>query len=145
MAHKPDEGYCVYGAANLIRQVQAFNQEIEGVRLAQDIECLHRMRVASRRLRTALAVFEVCLPAKRVARWQKDLRKITQALGAARDTDVQIALLEQFYRELPDPIYQPGVRRLLLRLRQRREKLQGKVLLNLDVSRDERGACGDRA
>lgn len=133
MAHKPDEGYCVYGAGNLIRQVQAFNQEIEGVRLAKDIEFLHRMRVASRRLRTALAVFDACLPPKRLARWTKYLRQITQALGAARDTDVQIALLEQFYRDLPDPTYQPGVRRLLLRLRQRREKLQKKVLLDLDA------------
>ena len=30
--------------------------EIEGVRAAEDIECVHRMRVASRRMRNALAL-----------------------------------------------------------------------------------------
>ena len=36
------------------RYLEALRQEIAGVRLGTDIEAIHRMRVASRRMRSAL-------------------------------------------------------------------------------------------
>jgi len=60
------------------------------------------------------------------------MRRIRSALGETRDTDVQIDLLESIYRNLPASKFQPGLRRLLLRMRQKRQGLQEKVLDALD-------------
>ncbi len=133
MAQKADESIRVYGAGVMLKQLQALNGEIDGVRQAQDIEFIHRMRVASRRLRSALSIFDACFPATKKDRWIKEIQGITRALGAARDLDVQIELLENFAKSLSDPIYRPGIRRLLLRIRQRRVRRQAKVIEALDV------------
>jgi len=132
MSPKIDDGFCVFGAVSINRHMQALMGEIEGVRIAEDIEFIHRMRVASRRLRSALPIFKSCFGGKEYQSWLKQIKAITRALGAARDTDVQIALLENYYADLPSPVYQQGIRRLLLRLRQKREKLQDPVLEALD-------------
>lgn len=142
MAAKVDEGFCVYGAAILARQLQALTGEAEGVREAVDIEFVHRMRVASRRLRAALPLFKPCFPAKSHKKWLRQVRRITRALGAARDTDVQLDLLTGFRSSHPEPVYQPGLRRLSLRLSQQRKHLQTNVLEQLD-SFDNSGIVAD--
>jgi CHAD domain-containing protein len=129
---KLDESTCCYGTGVLLKHIQALQQEIEGVRMAQDIEYIHRMRVASRRLRSALAIFTGCLPARKISAWTREIRQITSALGNARDTDVQIDLVRQVFSNLPSANLQPGLRRLLLRLSQQRMSLQSKVLLAVD-------------
>jgi CHAD domain-containing protein len=127
-----DESARVYGAGVLIRHLDAFEGEIEGVRQARDIECIHRMRVASRRVRSALTLFWDYLPQKKREHWQSQFRGITRALGAARDTDVQIDILVKTDKKLPDPALRPGILRLLLRHRQKRARLQTDVLNTLD-------------
>ena len=143
MEHEQDAGYLLFATEALLKRLQALTQEMDGVRQAQDIEYIHRMRVASRRLRSAITLFEECLPRKKLPDWQKQVRRITRALGAARDTDVQIDLLDQVLRYLQEPSadevdedvrrYPPGIERLRLRLRQRREKLQVDVSGALDA------------
>jgi len=128
MRPKIDESILVYGASVLLKQTDAIQQEVDGVRQEQDIEYVHRMRVASRRLRTAFDLFNACLPRKKAPVWQKQIQQVTRALGAGRDTDVQIDLVKKLYENLPEARYKPGLSRLLLRLRQRRAKLQVKVL-----------------
>lgn len=128
----PDEVTCIFGAGVMCRYLQAMSQEIEGVRLGVDIETIHRMRVASRRLRAAMPLFSTCLPSKKLDGWQKQVRKITRALGIARDADVQIELMEEFYSSLPQANYRPGIRRLLLRLQQKRQGQQARVDKALD-------------
>ena len=132
MKLKPDKNTCYFGATALMKHLEAFKQEIEGVRQAGDIEYIHRMRVASRRLRSALPLFAACFPEKKVANWTNQIRRITLALGNARDTDVQLNLLNQFHNELTEEKLRPGIRRLILRLTQRRVKLQVKVNLSLE-------------
>jgi CHAD domain-containing protein len=139
MEFASDESYCLFGTEALLKRLQALTQEIEGVRKAEDIEYIHRMRVASRRLRSAFALFEECLPRKKFPGWQKQIRRVTRALGAARDTDVQIDALARFLDSLSEveqaqgvPPYHAGIERLLLRLRQRRQALQADVLSALD-------------
>ena len=129
---KKEISVCQFAAGIFLKSSDAMNIEKEGVRKGRDIEFIHRMRVASRRLRTALDVFSECVPVRKREDWQVRVRDLTQALGETRDTDVQILLLETIYLNLPDPIFRPGVRRLLLRLRQKRTKLQKKVLAALD-------------
>jgi CHAD domain-containing protein len=133
MPPKTDESVRVYGAGVLLKQTEAIQQEVEGVRQGQDIEYIHRMRVASRRLRTAFDLFFVSLPRKKAPLWLKQIQQVTHALGVARDTDVQIDLLKKFYQNLPEARYKPGISRLILRLGQKRAKLQVKVLEALKV------------
>jgi CHAD domain-containing protein len=125
---KPDQSICVYGAGVLLKHLQAVTKEFDGVQnKPEDIEFIHRMRVASRRLRSAFPLFETCLPAKKSKGWQEQIKNITQALGAARDADVQIDRLQTFYASITDLRFRPGVARLLLRLRQKRSRLQAPI------------------
>src|ERR1035437_4378027 len=127
MKPKLDQSTCIFGASVLLKYLLAMREEIDGVSQAKDIEAIHRMRVASRRLRNALPLFADYLPARKVTIWQKQLQKTTRSLGAARDTDVQIEILKDFLNEIPSLELKPGVRRLLLRWRQKRTKLQEDV------------------
>ena len=63
-----------------------------GTRLGEDPEELHGMRVATRRLRAVLGIFEPALPV-RASRFRADLGWLGQVLGAVRDLDVGIGQL----------------------------------------------------
>ena len=97
----PDPGYCAYGATRIRERVRQLAGEIEGVRKAEDIEAVHRMRVASRRIRAALPLFSCCIPQKKYLRWTREIRDITRALGDARDKDVQIEFLTSYRKRFP--------------------------------------------
>jgi CHAD domain-containing protein len=130
--HKPEESIRIYAAGLELQQLDSLIAEIDGVKKARDIEYVHRMRVSTRRLRAILEVFEDCLPSKRGADWQQKVKGITQALGASRDTDVQINSIVEIYKNLPDPAFRLGVRRLILRLKQRRTRLQVQLLESIN-------------
>jgi CHAD domain-containing protein len=100
----PVRGACFFGGQRLLPLVEAFTKEIAGARKAEDIEHIHRMRVASRRLRAALPLFRDCYPEKNFRFWTTEIRKITRALGAARDADVQIAFLKEYLQKQQEPI-----------------------------------------
>jgi CHAD domain-containing protein len=72
-----------------------------GVLSVDDIEPLHDMRVASRRLRAALELFRPCFPKKRYKAALKPLKALADALGERRDRDVAIVFLEGFEAEAP--------------------------------------------
>ena len=90
---------CIFGVQRLLPLLDAFSKEIDGVKTDQDIEPIHRMRVASRRLRAALPLFASCFPEKKYQQWMEEIRKVTRALGEARDTDVQIAFLTKIIKK----------------------------------------------
>ncbi len=129
-------GLCWYAASKLPPLLEAFRCEIDGVKEAQDIEYIHRMRVASRRLRAALPLFSSCFPAKQYTKWMRELTRITRALGEARDADVQIAWLEKSLKRLRKetaapgscPAMEPALRFLLQELQKKRGNLQTRVL-----------------
>lgn len=77
-----------------------------GTRLGEDIEELHDMRVATRRLRAALALFGEVLPVGSSA-VRDELKWLAQQLGRVRDLDVQ---LERFtaMAQHPDGGRSPG-------------------------------------
>jgi len=66
----------------------------EGTLAGADIEELHAMRVASRRLRAAMDAFAAAFPPKSFRRHLRRVKEITDTLGAARDLDVAIEGLE---------------------------------------------------
>jgi len=65
-----------------------------GVLDLEDVERVHDMRVATRRLRAALEIFQPCFPRKRHRKALKKVKALADALGERRDADVEIALLE---------------------------------------------------
>ena len=81
-----------------------------------DIEHLHDMRVATRRLRAALEIFEPCFPPKELGAALTQVKSIADALGERRDRDVAIAALQDFAAAMPAPD-RPGVETLIERLR----------------------------
>jgi CHAD domain-containing protein len=132
------DSYYLFGLETLLERLPALAVEIEGVRAAEDIEYVHRMRVASRRMRNALALFGAELPRKHYAAWRDEMRRITRALGAARDADVQIARVQEFQQQAAAEEQRAGIERLLLRLRQQRAALQASVVKALDRLEDKR-------
>jgi CHAD domain-containing protein len=65
----------------------------EGVLDTSDIERVHDMRVASRRLRAALEIFAPCFPKREHRQLLKEVKDLADALGERRDRDVHIAEL----------------------------------------------------
>jgi CHAD domain-containing protein len=78
------EGTCRFAAERLRPLIRAFSQEIGGVKEGEDSEYIHRMRVASRRLRAALPLFDTCFPDKKFRRWMQEIKKNHE--GAGRGT-----------------------------------------------------------
>lgn len=81
-----------------VRAAEVFEHS-EGVLDLDDIEALHDMRVATRRLRAALEVFAPCFPAKRHRKALKRVKRLADALGERRDRDVAIEFLTGFAGE----------------------------------------------
>jgi CHAD domain-containing protein len=58
------------------------------IREAEDPNAIHQMRVALRRMRTALAMFKRALPCPNFDLLREEAKRIASALGPARDCDV---------------------------------------------------------
>jgi len=125
---------CRFAAKRLVPRVRAFVREIDGVREGTNPDHVHGMRVASRRLRSALPLFSSCFIEKKYRRWMKGIKAITSALGSVRDTDVQILFLESYAKEHP-PLFRDGsgITSLIKLLRQQRARQQEDVLAALDM------------
>jgi CHAD domain-containing protein len=72
-----------------------------GTRLGEDIEELHDMRVATRRMRAALQVFGDYLDEKTWAPFDKGLRRMGRVLGEVRDLDVFWEKTQRYLESLP--------------------------------------------
>jgi CHAD domain-containing protein len=93
----------------------------QGVLDTGDIERVHDMRVATRRLRAALEIFEPCFPAKPYRQALAEVKRLADALGERRDRDVAIASLHAFNDQMSAPDRR-GVDSLTERLRAEQEE-----------------------
>jgi len=97
-----------------------------GTRLGDDVEELHDMRVASRRMRAALSLFSDTLPAAATG-LREELAWVGREIGVVRDLDVQLQRLDAVIEALPESSREPlGHLRALLaeeRLEARRQML----------------------
>lgn len=98
-----------------VRAAEVFEQS-EDVLDVEDIEPLHDMRVATRRLRAALEVFEACFPRKRFRKALKRVKALADALGERRDRDVEIVFLTEFAEAAPES-ERPALAARIARLR----------------------------
>jgi CHAD domain-containing protein len=98
-----DDAYA--DAAARIVEVRAGEliEHAQGVLDTGDIERVHDMRVATRRLRAALEIFEPCFPAKSFERALDEVKRLADALGERRDRDVAIAALSAFNDQMAAP------------------------------------------
>ena len=70
-------------------------EHAENVLDVTDIERVHAMRVATRRLRAVLEIFAPAFPSRRHKAVLKEVKALADALGERRDPDVQLQALEQ--------------------------------------------------
>jgi CHAD domain-containing protein len=107
---------------------------------ADEVEALHDMRVGSRRLRAALALFAGVFPKAEFRELDKQVGSITDALGAVRDLDVQLDALRTLQSSVP-PNEAYGISRLIERQAEQRDierKALQVALDRLEKSRFER-------
>jgi CHAD domain-containing protein len=109
-----------------VRAAEVF-ANADGVLDTDDIERVHHMRVATRRLRAAMEVFAPCFPAKEHRRLLKEVKRLADALGERRDPDVAIEELAGLR----------GVRPVIAELRGEQERGNGAVEAALQRVLDE--------
>jgi CHAD domain-containing protein len=144
---RPIEGLSADGsfAAAAARIVDVRARELldhaHGVLDTGDIEPLHDMRVASRRLRAALEIFGPCFPEKELKATLRDVKALADALGERRDRDVTIAALEGVSVAMAAPD-RPGIRTFSESLRL--EQAQANKALARFVSPERLASLGEQ-
>ena len=137
-----DSAYRRLAALYIHRQVKQLAEQLEGIRAAEDIEFVHRARVATRRLRAAMRMFDDCFGRKQFRRWQKTIQRTTAKLGSARDRDVQIEFLCGALSALSSKQCFPGISRILVEAERDRERLQRKVVKAVNCL-EKKGVLGE--
>ena len=102
-----------------------------GTRDGVDIEDLHDMRVATRRMRAAFEVFEDAFTNKAIRTHLKGLRATGRTLGRVRDLDVFMEKAHHYLESLPEE-RRDGLRPLLHSWEQTREKAREAMVKYLD-------------
>ena len=136
----PDEPFRVAGARIVRVRAQELFDHGDGVLDTRDIERVHDMRVASRRLRAVLEIFAPCFPKSEFKGVLRDVKQLADALGERRDPDVHIDALRGFARMLT-PANRPGVNALVADLQERQAR--GNEVLAAELERaEQRGLHG---
>jgi CHAD domain-containing protein len=133
----PDTPFAAAAAAVVeVRTTEVFAHSA-GVLDTVDIERVHAMRVATRRLRSALEVFAVCFPRKRHRRALQDVKRLADALGERRDPDVAIAALRDVRSELQQPDH-AGIDSLVAEFRDDQRNGNERLAAALEEARESR-------
>ncbi len=101
-----------------------------GTRSGEDIEALHEMRVATRRMRAAFEVFEQAFEPGVLKPYLKGLRQAGRMLGRVRDLDVMIDNARAYAAGLPEG--HPGLAPLLEEWSTQRDAARIEMLAYLD-------------
>jgi len=109
----------------LARQVLAESHAVifshEEAAARGDVDAVHDMRVATRRLRVALGNFAVCCDRDARREMNARIQQLADALGGVRDLDVFALTLREQMPERP-PEDRPHISALVKRLRDRRRR-----------------------
>jgi CHAD domain-containing protein len=122
-----DETFIEAGQRMLHERVEKLLEWPGEVLKNDDIEAIHKMRVASRRLRATLDAFEPCCRPKQFKSAYRHVKEMADLLGTARDTDVMLEGLQGQSEHVPAE-EQAGMQWLISRLseyrRQRQQELE---------------------
>ena len=102
-----------------------------------DIEGVHDMRVATRRLRAAMEIFAPCFPKKRHRAALREVKALADLLGDRRDADVMIERLRAVEAELTEED-RPGIESLCEELRASQDEANERLSAALDKLREEK-------
>jgi len=116
----PDEPFGAAARRVLDVRAREFVSYVPAAIGGDDIEHLHALRVANRRLRAVLEVFGDAFERREHRAILREVKAAGDPLGEARDLDVQIAFLETFL-DGAGPQDRPGVAGLIDELRRERE------------------------
>lgn len=136
---QPDDPMSEAGRKVLAYHFARLLDNEEGTREGEDIEALHDMRVATRRMRAAFAVFAPYYKQPATKRLLKELRQTGRTLGAVRDLDVMIDKAKKYGADHPE---QGSLEPLLQAWGKQREKARKKMVDYLD-SKDYRRFIAD--
>ncbi|GEM_PF-860661 len=120
-------------ARYLRQQTRQLSKQLPGVIAGEDPECIHKARVACRRIRSLLRVIDGIFPdkllrGKKLRKTRGQIRDFAQILGPARDLDVHLLKLEELVTAAGDARETAGIRRVQLRLQQRRQQMQPQMV-----------------
>lgn len=102
-----------------------------------DIEGVHDMRVATRRLRAAMEIFAPCFPRKRHRGALRKVKRLADVLGARRDPDVMIERLRAIEADLAQED-RPGIESLCGELRATQAEANVRLANALEEARNEK-------
>jgi CHAD domain-containing protein len=118
-------------------RAQELAEHSENVLDTTDIERVHDMRVATRRLRAVLEIFAPCFPKREHREILTEVKALADALGDRRDPDVHIAALETF-AESARPSSRAGVRLLTGRFRDEQAEANARLAQALQRAEEAR-------
>ena len=111
----------------------ALERELHAAR-AGKVEGVHQLRIAIRRLRTALGLFESALPRRTAQALERELATLGRAVGPVRDLDVLAIAIGKRARKI-DPALEPAVATILRHVRDHRRSAHALLVTTLDAPR----------
>jgi putative phosphoesterase len=144
---RTDMSYCKFGSESILKLLEVFEKQIDGVITNDDVEYVHKTRVTSRRLRATMPLFRTCFHRKEFKEWLCEIKKVTRLLGEARDLDVQIVFVEQYIEKVVSVAEKAYVCILLENHKEQRKSLQPSIdsgleeLKTIDVLYELRHFC----
>ena len=112
-------------------------EHAESVLDTGDIERVHDMRVATRRLRAAMEIFQPCFPKAQHRALLSEVKSLADALGERRDRDVAIAAMERIAAALTTED-RPGIAHLVEELRAEQQAANAELAEALEeIERDD--------
>jgi CHAD domain-containing protein len=118
------------------RQLRRFFDKLlareDAVRNDEDIEDVHQMRVATRRIRASLQVVEGVYDHEQIRRYRRGLRRVARSLGAVRDSDVFLEHVVAYRDTLPADA-RDQLEPLIAAVRAERAQARERLLSDLDA------------
>ena len=118
-----DETFVQSGKRLLHERAKKLFEWRDDVLKDEDIEAVHKMRVASRRMRATLDAYQPCCEPKQFKKVYRTVQRVADMLGRARDTDVMLQGLHQRLENASSE-EQAGVEWLIERLKAYRQQTQ---------------------
>jgi CHAD domain-containing protein len=115
----------------IAKRLEALWDREEAARTFSDPEGVHEMRVASRRLRSALDTSRDIFTQRWFAQLRKTVKTMARALGDVRDADMLLASLEEM-RTSAAQRERPGIARLISRVTRERDDARVRLIDLLD-------------
>src|SRR5262245_11719508 len=123
------------------RQLRHFFDKLlsreEAVRDDEDVEDVHQMRVATRRIRASLQVVEGVYDHELIRRYRRGLRRVGRSLGVVRDGDVFLEHVIAYRDKLPVEAH-AQLEPLIAAVRAERGQAREQLLADLDSKRYEK-------